>query len=90
MLGMADASDLAAMLKQGLISESAVVEIVDAYLSDPTTTLFITFDGHRLNLAEAVRAHPFAQQVACTPWISQKLKRHFVRRAILLARPVEA
>ena len=87
---MADASNLAILMTQGIVSESEVAQAVDAYLLEPTTTLFVTFGGHRLNLAEAVEAHPFAQQAACAPWTSEKLKRQLVRMAILQARPVKA
>ena len=86
--GMANASNLTTLMTQGIISESEVAQAVDAYLSEPMTTLFVTYGGHQLNLAEAVGAHPFAQQAACAPWTSQKLKRQLVRTAILLARPV--
>lgn len=85
---MADASNLMTLMTQGIVSESEVAQAVD-YLSEPMTTLFVTYGGHRLNLAEAVGAHPFAQQAVCAPWTSQKLKRQLVRTAILLARPVK-
>lgn len=43
---------------QGIVAERVVVQAVDPYLPEPTTTLFVTFGGHRLNLAEAVKVQP--------------------------------
>ena len=90
LVAMAEASNLATLMAQGIVTESEVAQAVDANLSEPTTTLFVTYGGHRLNLAEAVGAHPFEQQTACAPWTSEKLKRQLVRMAILQARPVKA
>ena len=75
------------LYKAGAIPEADVVAAVDAFIADPTTTLFVLGDGYRLDLARAVRSHPFANATISGGEATRTRKYSAVRTAILLARP---
>jgi len=75
------------LFKAKAITEEDVVAAVDAYMADPTTTLFVMGEGYGLDLAEAVRTHEWAFVTVSHSTATDHLKRAAVRTAILLARP---
>jgi hypothetical protein len=54
---MAENPTTGELYKAKAILETDVVAAVDAFMVDPTTTLFVFGDGYRLDLAAAVRSH---------------------------------
>jgi hypothetical protein len=87
---MAENPTTGELYKAKAILEADVVAAVDAFMADPTTTLFVFGDGYRLDLAAAVRSHPWAATTISTAEATEHLKRAAVRTAILLARPEKA
>ena len=52
---MAESSTTGDLYKAKAITEEDMRAAVDAYMADPTTSLFVMGDGYGLDLAEAVR-----------------------------------
>lgn len=84
---MAENPTTGELYKAKAILEADVVAAVDAFMADPTTTLFVFGDGYQVDLAEAVRSHEWASVTVGTKDATEHLKRAAVRTAILLARP---
>lgn len=85
---MADAPPTTSELyKAKAILEADIAEAVDAFMADPTTSLFVFGEGYRLDLVAAVRAHPFANATISGGDATPSRKRKAVRTAILQARP---
>jgi hypothetical protein len=84
---MAENATTGELYKAKAILESDVVAAVDAFMADPTTTLFVFGDGYRLDLAAAVRSHAWADATVRSTEATAHLKRVAVRTAILLGRP---
>ena len=84
---MADNQTAGEIFKAKAIFEADVVATIDALMADPTTTLFVLGDGYRLDLAKAVRSHPFANATISGGEATRARKYSVVRTAILLARP---
>lgn len=84
---MAENPTTGELYKAKAILEADVVAAVDAFMADPTTTLFVFGDGYRINLAQAVRSHEWADATVRNAEVTAHLKRVAVRTAILLARP---
>ena len=87
---MAENSTTGELFKANAILEVDVVAAVDAFMVDPTTTLFVLGEGYRIDLAAAVRDHEWASVTVATKDATEHLKRAAVRTAILLARPEKA
>jgi hypothetical protein len=75
------------LFKAKAITAEDLHAAVDAYMADPTTTLFVMGESYGLNLAEAVRLHEWASVTVAHSTATDHLKRTAVRTAILLARP---
>ncbi|WP_336490490.1 hypothetical protein [Methylobacterium nigriterrae] len=75
------------LFKTKALTDGDVRAAVEAYMADPTTTLFVFGEGYGLNLAEAVRSYEWARQTVASAEASGHLKRAAVRTATLLARP---
>ncbi|WP_132254418.1 hypothetical protein [Methylobacterium segetis] len=84
---MAEQPTTGGLFKAKAITEDDVLAAVDAYLADPTTSLFLMGDGYGLDLDAAVRSHAWAAQTVFNAEATDHLKRAAVRTAILLARP---
>ncbi|GEP07405.1 hypothetical protein [Methylobacterium oxalidis] len=84
---MSEALTIGELFKAKAITDDDVRAAVDAYMVDPSATLFVMGDGHGLNLAEAVQSHEWAKAAVEHPTAIDRLKRAAVRTAILLARP---
>ncbi|KAB1068747.1 hypothetical protein [Methylobacterium planeticum] len=84
---MAESPTIGELYKAKAITADDVVAAVEAYMADPTTTLFVMGEGYGLNLSEAVRSHPWSRTTVASAEASDHLKRAAVRTAILLARP---
>lgn len=82
---MADANPNVGEFKAKADSDEQVNEAVGAYLDDPESDTHPITDGHVLDLAAAVGAHPWTSQVAASPESSKDLKPGAIRTAILLA-----
>ena len=78
------------LFKAKAVTEADVGAAVDAFMTDPTTTLFILGEGYGVDLAAAVAAQAWATREMAHPDATDHLKRHAVRTAILLARPDKA
>lgn len=63
---------------------------VDAFMTDPTTTLFLFSNGYQLDIAAAIRSHPFSNATISGGNATRTRKRAAIRTAILLARPEKA
>jgi hypothetical protein len=59
-------------------------------MRDPTVGLFRFDDGHGLDVADAVKAHPWAKEIGANQEATENLRRAAVRTAILLAWPEKA
>lgn len=70
-----------------LVTDEDLRTAVDAYMADPTTTLFMVGKGYCLNLAEAVRAQDWARAAVGNGDAPDLFKRATVLTAIILARP---
>ncbi|KAB1072876.1 hypothetical protein [Methylobacterium soli] len=77
------------LFKAKAITAEDLHAAVDAYMADPTTTLFMMGEGYGLDLAEAVRGHEPTRKVLASPDESATFKRTMVQTAIILARPVK-
>ena len=75
------------LFKAQAITVEDVDAAVEAYFSDPRTTLFVMGGDYQLDLKAAVKAHAFARDHLRNPEASPGLKRAAVRKAIMLARP---
>jgi hypothetical protein len=84
---MAESPTVADLFKAKALTDNDILAAVDAYMADPTTTLFVMGNGYGLNLAEAVRSHEWASVTVAHSTATDHLKRTAVRTAILLARP---
>ncbi|MER2266486.1 hypothetical protein [Methylobacterium oxalidis] len=84
---MADTPTTSDLFKAKAITDGNVHAAVDAYIADPSTSLFVMGEGYGLDLAEAVQAHKWAKATVSHPTATEHLKRAAVRTAILLARP---
>ena len=84
---MAQNSTTGELYKSKAIVEADVVALVDAFIADTTTTLFVFGERYRIDLAAAVRSHAWAALTFATDGVPEHLKRAAVRPAILLARP---
>jgi hypothetical protein len=84
---MADNPTTGELYKAKVVTEADIVAAVDAFIADPTTTLFVLGAGYRLDLAGAVRSHPFANATISGGEATRTRKYSAVRTAILLARP---
>ncbi|WP_264045469.1 hypothetical protein [Methylobacterium flocculans] len=87
---MAENPTTGELYKAKTLTEEDVGAAVDAFIADPTTTLFVFGDGYRLDLAAAVRDHAWASTTVASGDATPHLKRAAVRTAILLARPEKA
>ncbi|KQO69773.1 hypothetical protein [Methylobacterium sp. Leaf89] len=88
---MADSrATIGELYKAKAILKADVAAAVDAYMADPTTTLFLFGDGYRIDLAGAVEGSRFASLVVKDVHAADHHKRVAVRTAILLARPEKA
>jgi hypothetical protein len=83
---MAENPTTGELYKAKAILEADVVAAVEAFMADPTTTLFVFGGGYRLDLAAAVRASNFASLVVLDGHADRKHEEVAVRTAILLAR----
>ncbi|WP_238182812.1 hypothetical protein, partial [Methylobacterium trifolii] len=81
---MPDNQTTGELYKAQAINEADVVELVEAYMADPTTTLYVFGDGFGLDLAGAVRSRGWATQIVTDINASELVKRVAVRTAILL------
>lgn len=86
---MAENPTTGELYKVKAILEDEVVAAVDVFMRDPTVSLFRFNDGHTLDVAAAVKAHPWAKATVASQEASEHLRRAAVRTAILLARPVK-
>ncbi|MER2263901.1 hypothetical protein [Methylobacterium oxalidis] len=84
---MAENPTVGDLFKAKALTDNDVRAAVDAYMADPTTSLFVFGDGYGLDLAVAVRSHAWAAQTVFNADATEHLKRAAVRTAILLARP---
>ncbi|WP_336488244.1 hypothetical protein [Methylobacterium nigriterrae] len=85
---MAEASaTIGDLVKAKAVTAGQVEAAVDAYMADPTTTLFQFADECVLDLAAAVKADRHASAVLRDKTVFKGAKRAAVRTAILLARP---
>ncbi len=75
------------LFKAKAVTEADVAAAVDAFMADPTTTLFMLGEGYGVDLAAAVATQAWATREMANPEATEHLKRHAVRTAILLARP---
>ena len=75
------------LFKAKSLTDADIDAAVDAFMADPTTTLFVFRDRYRIDLAAAVRTHEWASVTVGTKDATEHLKRVAVRTAILLARP---
>ena len=78
------------LFKAKSLTDADIDAAVDAFMADPTTTLFVLKDGYRIDLAAAVRTHEWASVTVGTKDATEHLKRVAVRTAILLSRPEKA
>ncbi|GJE30699.1 hypothetical protein [Methylobacterium oxalidis] len=72
------------MFKAKAITDEDVSAVVDAYMADPTTSLFVFGDGY--GLAPGVLSHARASQTVLNANATDQLRRAAVSTAILLAR----
>ncbi|GJE46665.1 hypothetical protein [Methylobacterium soli] len=77
------------LFKAKAITAEDLHAAVDAYIADPTTTLFLMGEGYGLDLAEAVRTHEPSRKAFESPDESPIFKRTMVQTAIILARPAK-
>jgi hypothetical protein len=84
---MAESPTVADLFKAKALTDNDILAAVDAYMADPHTTVFMMGQGYGLNLAEAVRSREWTRTTVASAKTNEHVKRHFVRTAILLARP---
>lgn len=82
---MADHSTLGEFLRAQGVPDDRLDAAVSAYLADPQRGAFEIGDGLTLNIAAAVRAHPWAHMVADDADVSVAARRLAVRTAVLLS-----
>lgn len=75
------------LFKAKAVTPEDVAAAVDAFMADPTTTLFMLGEGYGVDLAAAVAAQAWATREMANPDATEHIRRHAVRTAILLARP---
>jgi hypothetical protein len=75
------------LYKAKAVADDDIRAAVDAFLADPTTTLFMLGEGYGVDLAAAVAAQAWATKEMADPKATEHIRRHAVRTAILLARP---
>lgn len=75
------------LCKAKALTDADIASAVNAYVADPSTTVFLFREGYCLDLAEAVRAHEWASVTTAKHKATDHLKRAAVRTAILFARP---
>lgn len=75
------------LFKAKAVTAEDVGAAVDAFMADPTTTLFMLGEGYGVDLAAAVAAQAWATREMANPDATDHIRRHAVRTAILLARP---
>lgn len=75
------------LFKTKAVTDKDVAAAVDAFMADPTTTLFMLGEGYGVDLAAAVAAQTWATKEMADPKATEHIRRHAVRTAILLARP---
>ncbi|HEV2545057.1 MAG TPA: hypothetical protein VGU70_20090 [Methylobacterium sp.] len=78
------------LFKAKAVADDEVNAAVDAFLANPATGVVPLANGCRINVAEAVEAHPFARATLSGEKPTPSRKRKAVRAAILLARAQEA
>ncbi|GEL44627.1 hypothetical protein MEX01_52180 [Methylorubrum extorquens] len=78
------------LFKAKAVTDDQVNAAVEAYLADPATGLVRLANGCRIDVAEAVEAHPFARATLSGENPTPSRKRKAIRAAILLARAQKA
>ncbi len=71
--------------KAKLLTEDALNDAVAAYLADPSKLVALEIGEHRLDVAAAVLAHPYAVEVLAREGVTGLQQRNVVRTAVLLA-----
>jgi hypothetical protein len=83
---MAENRTIAELLLAEAITSDEIDAAVDALLAKPDVGLYPVGGGYLLDLAAAVRAHPFSHAALSGGDASPSRKRKAARTAILLAR----
>ena len=76
------------LYKRMAITDADLDAAVDAVMADPTTARFSIGEEYTADLAAAVAASPYAQDMLADPGSKDGSKRAAVRTAILMTRPV--
>lgn len=84
---MADGPTVGELSKAHALADDDITAAVEAFMADPKAAAFDIAGSYSVNLASAVKAHPFARDNLRNPEASPGLKRAAVRKAIMLARP---
>lgn len=86
---MAEARTFGELFKTKAITDADLDAAVDAYVADPTLTLFMIGEGYGIDLAAAIADSVFATGMVTKANAKLASKRSAVRTAILLAWPVK-
>ena len=84
---MAEPPTIGELLKAEVLASDEICAAVDAWLEKPDAGPYPVGGGYLLDLAAAVRSHPFSNAVLSGGHATPSRKRKAVRTAILLARP---
>ena len=84
---MAENPTVGELLKAEVIASDEIGAAVDAWLEKPDVGPYHVGSGYLLDLAAAVRAHPFSNAVLSSEHATPSRKRKAARAAILRARP---
>lgn len=84
---MAENPTIGELLLADAIASDEIDAAVDALLAKPEVGAYPIGGGYLLDLAAAVRAHPFSKAALSGGNATQSRKRKAARTAILLARP---
>ncbi|AWN43200.1 hypothetical protein [Methylobacterium durans] len=84
---MSDDPTVGDLVKADILTDDDVRAAVDAYMADPSTSLFGLGESYELDLTGALKSNRWVSQVMADVSSTEELRRAAARTAIWLARP---